>query len=464
MASNSKIGLIIKHEYLTRIRKKSFWLVGILTPLAIVAVGALIGFLSFMNEKDVSQVAVYDLSGRIGPRLEGRDNIEFIQLDPALSVDSVKSLVRSDRSIKGVLYVPQDTTADYSVIEKGMYVYYSENVPMAVQGDITRQVERMIQDRKIELLGVNPEILAKTKTSVNLTMVDMSGQDGEKEESDLVQGVKYGLAFALCIMLYMFMVFSGNMVMTSTLEEKNQPYSRSDNFLRTAVRPYGRQDNKFRSGMPDATRSMGGHANVPFVDRRCGRKFCSGQKGCGTYDGNDSANVVFRSGCGSDRSRCIVRYGQGGRSDDRSVADRFPDDRHSIDSVFHSGIPALRIALRGSGRGSGLSERCRTVRHAAYDTAIVGILLCDNHHKQPQRPCCFLDVNDSAHIASGNDGAGSVRSPGMGDRAFGPFASGHFPGADMGGGQDLPHRLAFIRHETFVQRFVEVDKTVLGVI
>lgn len=235
MASNSKIGLIIKHEYLTRIRKKSFWLVGILTPLAIVAVGALIGFLSFMNEKDVSQVAVYDLSGRIGPRLEGRDNIEFIQLDPALSVDSVKSLVRSDRSIKGVLYVPQDTTADYSVIEKGMYVYYSENVPMAVQGDITRQVERMIQDRKIELLGVNPEILAKTKTSVNLTMVDMSGQDGEKEESDLVQGVKYGLAFALCIMLYMFMVFSGNMVMTSTLEEKT---NRIVEVIISSVRPF----------------------------------------------------------------------------------------------------------------------------------------------------------------------------------------------------------------------------------
>ena len=235
MASNSKIGLIIKHEYLTRIRKKSFWLVGILTPLAIVVVGALIGFLSFMNEKDVSQVAVYDLSGRIGPRLEGRDNIEFIQLDPALSVDSVKSLVRSDRSIKGVLYVPQDTTADYSVIEKGMNVYYSENVPMAVQGDITRQVERMIQDRKIELLGVNPEILAKTKTSVNLTMVDMSGQDGEKEESDLVQGVKYGLAFALCIMLYMFMVFSGNMVMTSTLEEKT---NRIVEVIISSVRPF----------------------------------------------------------------------------------------------------------------------------------------------------------------------------------------------------------------------------------
>lgn len=235
MASNSKIGLIIKHEYLTRVRKKSFWLVGILTPLAIVAVGALIGFLAFMNEKDVSQVAVYDLSGRIGPRLEGRDNLSFVQLDTTLSVDSIKTFVRTDKSVKGVLYVPQDTTADYSAIEKGMYVYYSENVPMAVQGDITRQVERIIQDRKIELLGVNPEILAKTKTNVSLTMVDMSGQDGEKEESDLVQGVKYGLAFTLCIMLYMFMVFSGNMVMTSTLEEKT---NRIVEVIISSVRPF----------------------------------------------------------------------------------------------------------------------------------------------------------------------------------------------------------------------------------
>ena len=411
MASNSKIGLIIKHEYLTRIRKKSFWLVGILTPLAIVAVGALIGFLSFMNEKDVSQVAVYDLSGRIGPRLEGRDNIEFIQLDPALSVDSVKSLVRSDRSIKGVLYVPQDTTADYSVIEKGMYVYYSENVPMAVQGDITRQVERMIQDRKIELLGVNPEILAKTKTSVNLTMVDMSGQDGEKEESDLVQGVKYGLAFALCIMLYMFMVFSGNMVMTSTLEEKT---NRIVEVIISSVRPFDLMVGKIiSSGLVCLTQlgvwvvmltslSLIGVAGVSSVlDKKAAEHMTEMTAQMSSSDPAVAQTVAVAS---SDN-------GQGGRSDDRSVADRFPDDRHSIDSVFHSGIPALRIALRGSGRGSGLSERRRTVRHAAYDTAIVGILLCDNHHKQPQRPCCFLDVNDSAHIAGGNDGAGSVRSP-----------------------------------------------------
>ena len=63
--AKSKIGLIIGHEYLIRVRKKSFWLVGILTPLAIVAVGFLIGFLSMANSSEETQVAVYDQSSRI---------------------------------------------------------------------------------------------------------------------------------------------------------------------------------------------------------------------------------------------------------------------------------------------------------------------------------------------------------------------------------------------------------------
>ena len=76
--AKSKIGLIIGHEYLIRVRKKSFWLVGILTPLAIVAVGVLIGFLSVANNSEEIQVAVYDSSSRLSQRIESDDNISFI--------------------------------------------------------------------------------------------------------------------------------------------------------------------------------------------------------------------------------------------------------------------------------------------------------------------------------------------------------------------------------------------------
>lgn len=232
--AKSKIGLIIGHEYLIRVRKKSFWLVGILTPLAIVAVGVLIGFLSVANSSEEIQVAVYDSSSRLSQRIESDDNISFIPIAASMELDSAKAMVRSS-SVDALLVIPSDTTVQYAVIEKGMTVYYSENVPMSVQGEITSQVEKIIQDAKIKNLGIDPETLAKTRTDVTISMVDISDSGQEKEESDLVQTVKIILAFSLCFLLYMFMVFSGNMVMTSTLEEKT---NRIVEVIVSSVRPF----------------------------------------------------------------------------------------------------------------------------------------------------------------------------------------------------------------------------------
>lgn len=234
MASKSKIGLIIKHEYMMRVRKKSFWLVGIITPIAIVAVGALIGFLSVVNKNDTSTLAVYDLSAKLAGQIETDENLKLLPLDvQAVPLDSAKAMVGRD-GIKGLLVIPADTTANYAVVERGLAIYYDENIPMSIQSTVSRQVERIIKDRKIELLGVDPKVLAATGANVSIRMVDIS-KDSGVGEGDVVQGVKLALAFILCIMLYMFMVFSGNMVMTSTLEEKT---NRIVEVIISSVRPF----------------------------------------------------------------------------------------------------------------------------------------------------------------------------------------------------------------------------------
>lgn len=232
--AKSKIGLIIGHEYLIRVRKKSFWLVGILTPLAIVAVGVLIGFLSVANSSEEIQVAVYDQSSRLAAHMEGDENLAFIPVSAAMELDSAKSMVRN-ATVDALLVIPSDTTSRYEVIEKSMTIYYSENVPMSVQGEISSQVEKVIQDARIKDLGIDPASLDKTRTNVSISMIDISDSSQEKEESDLVQTVKIVLAFALCFLLYMFMVFSGNMVMTSTLEEKT---NRIVEVIVSSVRPF----------------------------------------------------------------------------------------------------------------------------------------------------------------------------------------------------------------------------------
>lgn len=232
--AKSKIGLIIGHEYLIRVRKKSFWLVGILTPLAIVAVGFLIGFLSMANSSEETQVAVYDQSSRLAAHMKGDENLAFIPVSAAMELDSAKSMVRN-ATVDALLVIPSDTTSRYEVIEKSMTIYYSENVPMSVQGEISSQVEKVIQDARIKDLGIDPASLDKTRTNVSISMIDISDSSQEKEESDLVQTVKIVLAFALCFLLYMFMVFSGNMVMTSTLEEKT---NRIVEVIVSSVRPF----------------------------------------------------------------------------------------------------------------------------------------------------------------------------------------------------------------------------------
>ena len=106
---------------------------------------------------------------------------------------------------------------------------------MSVQGTVASQVERIIKDRKIEQLGVDPKVLASTDADVSIRLVDVSQEADEQTDGNVVQGIKLALAFILCFMLYMFMVFSGNMVMTSTLEEKT---NRIVEVIISSVRPF----------------------------------------------------------------------------------------------------------------------------------------------------------------------------------------------------------------------------------
>ena len=236
MAVKSKIGLIIKHEYLVRVRKKSFWLVGILTPIAIVAVGALIAFLGIVNQKEATTIGIYDQSHRIASQITSDDNLHFLPLDPqVVSLDSAMAIPLHKGVIKAVLVVPADTTADYASIERGMALYYNENVPLSVQRTVGSQVEQLIKDKKIELLGVDPKTLQSASADVSIRLVDVSQDDTRQSDGSIVQNIKLSLAFVLCIMLYMFMVFSGNMVMTSTLEEKT---NRIVEVIVSSVRPF----------------------------------------------------------------------------------------------------------------------------------------------------------------------------------------------------------------------------------
>ena len=72
----NKILLIIRREYITRIRNKTFILSTILTPLVFIAIMATSFYFSHTNSEQL-KIAVYDESGLFAQRIKNNKNIEY---------------------------------------------------------------------------------------------------------------------------------------------------------------------------------------------------------------------------------------------------------------------------------------------------------------------------------------------------------------------------------------------------
>ena len=100
----SKISLIIKREYTTRVRKKSFVIMSILAPILMAALFIVPIFLAHMTtEKKVIQVV--DETGLFG-KLKNTDDVQFRYLSIPF-VEANEKLAQSKDD--GLLYIPMNT-------------------------------------------------------------------------------------------------------------------------------------------------------------------------------------------------------------------------------------------------------------------------------------------------------------------------------------------------------------------
>ena len=97
----NKIGIIIGREFNERVRKKSFIITTLLTPLLIIALMIAPALIISYSGGEKKQIAVVDESGIIANNLQSNDEIIFEKLDAPIS--SVRMLP---------VAAPANTTAD----------------------------------------------------------------------------------------------------------------------------------------------------------------------------------------------------------------------------------------------------------------------------------------------------------------------------------------------------------------
>ena len=222
----NKIGLIIRREYLTRVRKRSFLIMTFLGPILMAAIYIIPIMLALNSSNENMRIAVVDESHWFEDRFQ--DNMEhtFVIL-PGQPIDSVKNLVK-ENIFDMALYVPPTQLN----IPSNAIVYSIRQVPMEVETYISRVMQQEIEDQKLMANGVDPEIVSAVKTDVNLSIMRMDEKGNEKETFTKVQ---FSLGIALAMLVYMFIIFFGGQVMQGVAEEKT---NRIIEVIVSSVKPF----------------------------------------------------------------------------------------------------------------------------------------------------------------------------------------------------------------------------------
>lgn len=218
----NKILLVIRREYLTRIRKKSFLLMTILGPVLMGGI-FVVAFMLDRVDTEVKTIAVIDDSHLFDGKFKDNERLHFMYTqDP---VDSVRKRSKKN-GIFGVLYIP--ATSNVALLEKAV-TFYSESQPgLDVISKIKFTIEKEINTYKYIEAGIDEEKLKSIRTDVDIRTRDMKNQETSTPLTS-------GLGFAGGLLIYLFIFIYGAMVMRGVMEEKT---SRIVEVIISSVKPF----------------------------------------------------------------------------------------------------------------------------------------------------------------------------------------------------------------------------------
>lgn len=218
--------LIIKREYLTKVRNKAFIIMTILSPLIMIALIAVVAYLSQLNSSTERTISILDESNLVADLFEDNENTKYNVLE-SLSLEEAKKQVEEQEEY-GLLYVGkgEDLEAILETIK-----FYSKDTPsMTLMEGIENRLERKFTDIKLQDQGVDPEKLRASEVKINIGQESFQGEKTSKMDN-VVKLVFGGLAG---YMLFMFIIIYGNMIMRSVIEEKT---SRIIEVIISSVKP-----------------------------------------------------------------------------------------------------------------------------------------------------------------------------------------------------------------------------------
>ncbi|MBI3652654.1 MAG: ABC transporter permease [Acidobacteria bacterium] len=240
----NKIGVVIKREYMTRVRSKAFIIGTVLSPLILLALILLPGLLTAKSGGE-RHIYVLDQSGdaALFEGIKNRLDSTSATFDNKRQFGNmrftlVRVVVPPDANIEAVAKTYNDTIAKKSneaylilnkaILENPEPKYFAKNPGDLAVGNIERAISAEITDRRLAQAKLSKAEIEKYTKPVELKAFNPQGEE-EKGVPRFVIGM------VMLFFIYMTTLFYGIFVMRGVIEEKQ---SRIVEVLISSIRPF----------------------------------------------------------------------------------------------------------------------------------------------------------------------------------------------------------------------------------
>lgn len=220
----NKIFLIIKREYLTRVRKRSFLVMTFLGPILMAAMIILPIYFTHISEKTEQKVLVLDETGWFYQKFKDQDNLHFTYTEEALNDAKVQALKNKEL----LLYIP----LTHLNIPVNAELFSSNQSSMTVRAYIKMLMKQVVEEKKLLAQGINPEDIKSARVDINIVDIKV-GENGSEEKVNTDFEVL--LAVFSGILIYMFIFMFGSQVLRGVMEEKS---NRIVEVIISSVKPF----------------------------------------------------------------------------------------------------------------------------------------------------------------------------------------------------------------------------------
>lgn len=210
-----KVGIVIGHEYSTRVHKKSFILITLLTPLLMGLMIIVPVLITLWGGNENQTVRIIDHSGFVAPYFENGSHVTYEPAAEGETMDAIRAAF-DELGIYAAVEISKADEAGNVTVD----TYSKEPLNMEIKSSIRKSVNKAVEEKKLSRydLGNLDEILRDIKTDIPVNAMTLTDSGEAKKDSVEIYMV---LSYLMSFLIYMFVFMFCGMVMRSVIDEKS---------------------------------------------------------------------------------------------------------------------------------------------------------------------------------------------------------------------------------------------------